>query len=155
MSYGSGPHLSTDVGSGAAMCPIALNLISQLRWAPALPRVLWLRTLPPSQGESWCCHASRCHQWVMGLRYIKKGLARLPMQLGSCVSKSHVHVLNAPDVRAIMDLQDMWTGGTFNACKTCGQTTIVQLQCSVDPVDHSQGTARVPDDPIARCHVAD
>jgi hypothetical protein len=66
-----------------------------------------------------------------------------------------MHVLKELDVRVIMGLQDVWTGGTFNACKTYGQTAIVQLQCSVDPVDHSQGTARVPDDPIARCHVAD
>jgi hypothetical protein len=34
--------LSTEVGSGAATCPAALGHTSWLRWAPALPRVLWL-----------------------------------------------------------------------------------------------------------------
>jgi hypothetical protein len=36
-----------EVGSGAATCPMALDLASRLRWAPALPHVLWLRTSPP------------------------------------------------------------------------------------------------------------
>jgi hypothetical protein len=35
---------------------------------------------------------------------IKKGLAGLPMQLGSRVSKSHAHVPKVPDARAIMGL---------------------------------------------------
>jgi hypothetical protein len=44
--YSSGPRLPAEVGSSAAMCPMALDLASQLRWAPALPRVIWLRTSP-------------------------------------------------------------------------------------------------------------
>jgi hypothetical protein len=35
MSYGSGPRLPAKVGSGAATCPMAPDLASRLRWAPA------------------------------------------------------------------------------------------------------------------------
>jgi hypothetical protein len=59
---------------------------------------------------------------------IKKGLIGLPMQLGSHVSKARTHVPKVPDVRAIIDLQDVWTGGVINACKTCGHVVTVQRQ---------------------------
>jgi hypothetical protein len=45
--YDSKPHLTAEMGSGAAMCPIAPDLTSWLRWDPALPRVIWLRTSAP------------------------------------------------------------------------------------------------------------
>jgi hypothetical protein len=47
VSYDFGPYLPTEVGSGAATCPMALNFASQQRWAPVLPCVIWLRTSPP------------------------------------------------------------------------------------------------------------
>jgi hypothetical protein len=59
--------------------------------------------------------------WTVGLRYIKKGLASLPMQLGSRVFKAYMHVPYAPDARAIMGLQDVRTGGTIITCKMCEQ----------------------------------
>jgi hypothetical protein len=59
--------------------------------------------------------------WTVGLKYIKKGLASLPMQLGSCVFKAYMHVPYAPDARAIMGLQDVRTGGTIITCKMCEQ----------------------------------
>jgi hypothetical protein len=40
VSYDSGPRLLTEVGSGAAMCPMTLYLTSRLRWAPVLPHIL-------------------------------------------------------------------------------------------------------------------
>jgi hypothetical protein len=80
--------LPAKVGSGAAMCPMTSDLASWLRWAPVLPRVLWLRTVPPSQGGSRCCHMSHGSQWAMGLRYIKKGLVGLSMRLGLHVSRA-------------------------------------------------------------------
>jgi hypothetical protein len=46
-SYGSELRLLAEVGSGDATCPMAPDLASRLRWAPTLPRVLWLRTSPP------------------------------------------------------------------------------------------------------------
>jgi hypothetical protein len=36
-----------DVYPHSATCPTAPDLASRLKWAPALPRVLWLRTLSP------------------------------------------------------------------------------------------------------------
>jgi hypothetical protein len=47
MPYDSGPRLSIEIGFGAVICPIALDLASRLRWAPTLPRVPRLQTLPP------------------------------------------------------------------------------------------------------------
>jgi hypothetical protein len=41
------------------------------------------------------------------------------------VLNAHTHVSKALDVRAIMGLQDERAGIAFNACKTCGHTTIV------------------------------
>jgi hypothetical protein len=58
LPYGSKPYLPAEVGSGAAMCHMALNLASRLRWAPVLPCVLWLRTSPPGKGGLRRCHVS-------------------------------------------------------------------------------------------------
>jgi hypothetical protein len=41
------------------MCPMTLNLAFLLRWAPVLPRILWLRTLPLDWGRLWRCHVLR------------------------------------------------------------------------------------------------
>jgi hypothetical protein len=41
-----------------ATCPTALDLASQLRWAPVRSRALWLRTLPPDRGVLQPCHVS-------------------------------------------------------------------------------------------------
>jgi hypothetical protein len=57
---------------------------------------------------------------------IKKGLASLPIQLGSRVSKACTHVPKAPDARAIMGLQDVQAGNVINASKTSGYTATVQ-----------------------------
>jgi hypothetical protein len=48
-------------------------------------------------------------------------------------------------------------------CKTCGQTTPLMparrtykhLQCYTGPIDRTQGTAIVQDDPTTRCHAVD
>jgi hypothetical protein len=48
VSYGSGPRLQAEVGSGATMCPMAPDLASQLRWALVLPHALQFRTSPNS-----------------------------------------------------------------------------------------------------------
>jgi hypothetical protein len=103
MSSGSGPHLPTEVGSGAVMCPMALDLTSRLRWVPPSPRALWLWIPPLYRGGFWCCHVSHGSQLVVGLKY-KKGLAGLPMQLSSRVSKTRTYVSKVPDARAIMGL---------------------------------------------------
>jgi hypothetical protein len=48
VSYDSGPHFPTEVGFDTVKCPMSLDLASQLRWAPTLPRALRFRTLPLS-----------------------------------------------------------------------------------------------------------
>jgi hypothetical protein len=96
--YGSGPCFSTEVGSDAALCPMAPDLTSRLRWALEPPCVLWLWTSPPDWGGLWCCHvscgsgshlltragseAAMCPTAPCGPRVlsIKKSLAYMPMQ---------------------------------------------------------------------------
>jgi hypothetical protein len=77
------------------------------------------------------------------------------MRLGSRVSKVRTHVSNAPDVGAIMNLQDVHAVYAFNACKTYGHVATVWLQCSVDPVDHLHDTATVSDTSTAWHHAVD
>jgi hypothetical protein len=106
---------------------MALDVTSRLRWAPTLSHVLWLLTLPPGQGGSQCYHTSHSPQWIVDLRYIKKGLAGLHMQLCSRVSKAHAHVPKMSDARVIMGLQDVWINDDIITCKTCGRDATVQL----------------------------
>jgi hypothetical protein len=98
--HGSESRLPAGEGSDATACPTAPDPAS-------LPRGLRR------------CHASFGSLWATGLKH-KKKLAGLFMQLGSHVSK-------APDVIAIMGLQDVWAGGVINTCKTCGHVATVQL----------------------------
>jgi hypothetical protein len=58
MSYDSGSHLLTRIGSDAVICSMAPNLASRFRWAPALLRAPWLQTSPPDWVELRCCHVS-------------------------------------------------------------------------------------------------
>jgi hypothetical protein len=51
------------------------------------------------------------------------------MRQVSPIPNARVHVSKAPDVRAIMGLQDVWVGTDASACKTCGQVATVQRQC--------------------------
>jgi hypothetical protein len=146
VSYDSRRRLPAEMGSCAAMCPAALDLASRLRWTPTLPRVLWLRTSPPSRGGLQHCHMSNgsgprlrpevgsgtamcpAAPFRLWASSIKKRLADLPMQLGTHVPNTRAHVSKVPDVRAIMGLQDMPAGSVVNACKARRQATTVQCQ---------------------------
>jgi hypothetical protein len=59
------PHLLIEQGSGAAMYPTAPNPATPQGRALALPHILWLQTPPPYRGGLWHCHVSRgskpCH----------------------------------------------------------------------------------------------
>jgi hypothetical protein len=45
VSHGLGPRLLAEESSDVATCPSAPDLASLSMWAPALPRVSWLRAL--------------------------------------------------------------------------------------------------------------
>jgi hypothetical protein len=49
----------------------------------------------------------------------------LPVQLGTHVLNAHAHVSEAPDIRVIMGLQDMWADSAVNTYKACRQTATV------------------------------
>jgi hypothetical protein len=71
---------------------------------------------------------------------IKISLTESHVQLDTHVPNAHTHVLKASDGRAIMDLNDVRTDNAINACKACGRTATVRLQCNVGTMDHSSST---------------
>jgi hypothetical protein len=150
VSNGSGSRLPDRKGSDATMYTMAPDPQGGL-WCTACPAALDPASL---RGGLW---ALTCPTVLYGPRAssIKKSLAGLPMHLGSHVSNAHVHGSKAPDVWAIMGLQDMQAGTAINVYKMHRQAAIVWLQCSAGPVDHSSGIATVPGDPTARHHAAD
>jgi hypothetical protein len=88
--------------------------------------VIQLQILPPyweGSGATTACPVVSCGSRASG---IKKSLADLPMQLGLHVPNARVHVSKAPNDRAIIGLQDVRAGSTFNACKTCRHAAAVQ-----------------------------
>jgi hypothetical protein len=108
MYCGSGPHLPAGEGSGAL-------------------HVLWLRMLPPCREGSSATTASHAAPYGPRASSIKKNLAELPMQLGSHVFKARTHVSKMPNISAIMCLQDVHAGSTFNTSKMCGHVTTIPL----------------------------
>jgi hypothetical protein len=72
--YSFGPHLPTEVSSGAATCPSALDLTSLSRWASALPRVPWLRALPPRDVSS----GAATHSSALDLASLSRWALALP-----------------------------------------------------------------------------
>jgi hypothetical protein len=103
MSNGSGSCLPDRNGSGTATCPTALDPASLLEGLRCRHRMLYE------------------FMWTVGLRYITKGLASLPMQLDSHIFKARTHIPYALDARAMMDVQDVRTNGIIITYKTCGQ----------------------------------
>jgi hypothetical protein len=133
MSHGSGPHLPTQEGSGTTTCHIALDHTSLLggsdastrhtapdptsllRRAPVLSRAHDSRScLPAREGFDSVTYPATLRETCI-LR-IKKGLADLPMQQGSHVSKTRPYVTEASarrtDRRHYQDLQTMRVGTT-------------------------------------------
>jgi hypothetical protein len=74
--------LPAEMDSDVVTCPIALNIASQLRWAPALSHVLRLRTSPSDWGRLHRCHVS----YAFG--------PHLPTEVGSDAATCHM----APDL---------------------------------------------------------
>jgi hypothetical protein len=159
VSYGSGSRLSAKLGSGIATCPMSLDLTSQLRWAPALPHVLWLRTSPP---PDWCelqrCHLSHGSMWAMSFNIMKKPskpscVASLAcsQRMRACLQGTSRQGHHAPARRAGRQysqyLQGVWTC-IYNVA-------IIQLQCNASTMDHSPDTAKVPSDSTTRHHTTD
>jgi hypothetical protein len=114
VSSGSGAHLPTKEGSGVATCTVAPNPLGGLRSivCPTTPDPASL------QGGLWATTRPTALRGPQALS-IKKILASLPVQQGSHVPNARVPVSNAPDIRAIMGLQDVRAGTPINAYKTC------------------------------------
>jgi hypothetical protein len=145
--YGFEPHLSAEVGSGTAMCPMAPDLASRLRWALMLSRALWLRTSPPSRGGIRHCHVSHGSLWTVSFKYKEKPSRPACTARHACSQRTRTRYKgasrqchHAPARRAGRQcsqyLQGVWTV-TYSAAT-------IRLQCNVDTMDHSSGTATVP-----------
>jgi hypothetical protein len=94
VSCSTGPCLPAEVGSGAATCPVALDLASLIGRAPAQPRVPWLWTRLPARLGSG---ASRVLQlWILppckrGLRCTTCHTAPDPVSLQGRALERHVY----------------------------------------------------------------
>jgi hypothetical protein len=89
--------------------------------------VLRLQTLPPyreGSGATTACPAVPCGPWASN---IKESLADLPVRLDPHVPNARAHVSKAPDVKAIMGLQDVRVDNAINVCNTCGHVATVRL----------------------------
>jgi hypothetical protein len=117
-----------------------------------VPRVVWLRILPPCQEGSGAATAYLMVSCGPQASIIKKSLADLPVQLGTHVLNTRAHVSNVPDVRAIVILQVVRAGCTVNACKTCGHAAIVQCR-PCWPL--AKAPLQCQRDPTGQCHTAD
>jgi hypothetical protein len=73
----------------------------------------------------------------------------MPVQPGTHVPNTHVHVSNVPHIRVIMRIQDVHTCNIVNSYKACGHTATIRLQCDVIIMDHSTYTATVSSDTTA------
>jgi hypothetical protein len=91
------------------------------------PRVLRLRTLPPYWEGSDATTTCPTVPYGLGASNIKESLAGLPVRLDPHVPNARAHVSKAPDVRAIMGLQDVQLGSIVNVCKTCGYSAAAAL----------------------------
>jgi hypothetical protein len=148
MFYSSGSCLLAGEGSEA---PHILQLRILPSYRGGLRRATYPMALDPASlpGGLRCRHRMSCgFLWTVGLRYIKNGLASLPMQLGSRVSKASVHVPYAPDARANMGLQDVRTSSVIITCKMCRHdsysASTVPHQLCLSLVEHYY-SARRPD----------
>jgi hypothetical protein len=84
--YDFKPCLLAEVGSGAAMCSMALDTVSLSRWAPMLSRVQWLRTSPPNRGGLRRCCVSYSYGPCLPAREGPGAVTRLAVSKGPCVS---------------------------------------------------------------------
>jgi hypothetical protein len=103
-----GPHLYTEVGSGAAMCSSALDLASLPRWAPTLPRGPGLAS---PRGELQCCHVPHGPQRAVDHRN---------KEMPSCPR----HVAGLACVQSM--------GACYQgACKACGHAATVRFNSAI------------------------
>jgi hypothetical protein len=141
VSRGPGPHLLAEVSSGAATWPVAPGLASLPRWAPTLPRVPWLRALPPREESSGAATCSSAPNLTSLMRWAPAlprgpGLASPRGELRCC------HVSHGPQ-RAVDHRNKegpscprhaarlayvQSTGACYRgACKACGQAATVRF----------------------------
>jgi hypothetical protein len=126
-----GPHLPAEVGSGVTMCPATPDHASLLWWAPALPRVLRLQTLPPWRGELRCYHVSH----GSGLCLPERGapmLSRVPRPRRA-VDHRNKERLNCPRHAARLACFQGTLVRYRGACKTCVHTATVWLYMQYRP----------------------
>jgi hypothetical protein len=132
---------------------MAPDLTSRLRWSPALLHVIWLRTSPYGWGCLRHCHVSYGSIWAASFKHKEKPSRSSCAARHTCFN-AHAHVSKTPHIRVIICLQDVQAVSVVNICKACGHASIVRLQYDTNTMNHSVGTAIVPNDSTARCHTA-
>jgi hypothetical protein len=137
---------------------MALDYASRLRWALALPRVLWLRTSPPGGGGLWRCHVSRGSLCATSFKHKEMPSRPACAARPACSQGTRAHFhgasrqgLHAPARCAGGQCSQYLQGvriGIYNAAT-------VWVQYDTSTLDHSPGTATVPSDSTARCETTD
>jgi hypothetical protein len=175
-SYVFGSRLSAEVGSAAATFSMAPNLTSWPRWAPALSRVIWLRTPPPDRGGLQRCHVSYSSRPRLP---VEVGFGAATCPTGLCATSLKHKEKPSKPACAARHAYSQHTRARFQGASHQGHHTpairtvrkcnqylqgvrtdiysaaTVQLQCDASTMDHSPGTATVPSDSTVRRHTAD
>jgi hypothetical protein len=140
VSRGPGPRLLAELSSDAATCS-APDLASLSRWAPALPRVPWLRALPSreeSSGAATCSSApdlAYLSRWALA-QPRGPDLASLRGELRCChvphgpqraVNHRNKEKANCPRHAAGLACVQSTITCYRGACKACGQTATVRF----------------------------
>jgi hypothetical protein len=162
VSRGPGPHLLAELSSGATTCSSALDLASLSRWAPTLPRVPWLRALPPkeeSSGAATCSSApdlASLPRWALTLPR-GPGLAssrgelwccHVPHDLQRAVDHRNKERSSCPSHVAGLTCVQSTAACYRGACKACGHAAIIrfnsatQAQLTTPVHDYSGDTIR-------------
>jgi hypothetical protein len=151
----TGSCLPVKVVSGAAMCPVASDLVFLIGSAPVSPRVSWLWTPPPckgglrcttcpttldpvslqgraperrvSYGSESCLQGLQCHHHMSYCFLWTAGLKHKEKSRGSvCAAWFACFQRICACVRREGHHRPVWACHVFNACKAYRETAIVQ-----------------------------
>jgi hypothetical protein len=168
---GPGPRLLAELISSAATRSSAPDLAFLPRWAPTLPRVPWLRPLPPreeSSGAATCSSApdlASLPSWASALPR-DRGLASLKGEFRCChvphgpqraVDHRNKAVSSCPMHAAGLVCVQSTVKYYRGACKACGQAATVWFnsaaQAQLTTLGHGYSSDTIRQDGSTAHHV--
>jgi hypothetical protein len=125
MARGPVPHLLAELSTGVAMRSSALDLASLSRWAPALPRVTWLRAMSPQEESSGAVTCSSALNLASLSRWATV-LSRTPRPQRA-VDHKNKEGSNCPRHTAGLACVQSMVACYRGACKACGHAATVRF----------------------------